>query len=31
MRLTLENYEALEVGDTLEAIQVVETARTLGA
>ncbi|MBN2201936.1 translation initiation factor IF-2 [bacterium] len=29
--LTLENFEALEVGDTLEAIQVVETARTLGA
>ncbi len=29
--LTLENYDALEVGDTLEAIQVVETARTLGA
>jgi translation initiation factor IF-2 len=29
--LTLENFEAIEVGDTLEAIQVVETARTLDA
>jgi translation initiation factor IF-2 len=29
--LTLDNFEAIEVGDTLEAIQVVETARTLEA